>query len=394
LFAAFERLIALVNALDSLVEKDKGTAPLLVRYLPIEDAEGSSYQEILGGLEEVEAELSRYELPELRRMFIEDIMAALKMQCREGMGEAFSFSDRVSTYVGVPGVPASDETIANLEGDLTALLEEKGFRGASPEMLKQWQDSVAVPKEEFPRYTQGLIDRALTETSDKVWLLPAGTSVEFEPVTDVFYGGYSRALSPFKTHVSLNADLDWTAPTLKNTVAHESFPGHSALNGIRAQDALRGYLPPEASFYLANTPITPIIEGTCNLGTRLLGWHEGIDDEIGWTLTQLRSARNSRLVFALHQDGYSNEEVIAELMSDGVTSRVAAETRLRFLSDPLWCTSLPHYWYGTLAAIRAFDKFAAEGRIDELKTILFREIHTFRTFLRRTGVTVSGTDSS
>lgn len=387
MFSVFEDLLREANTLDALIERDKGTAPLLVRYLPYEDVHDGEYDKVLDHIHGIEERLSTFSFTPMRKMFLEDIISALKMQCREGMGEQIPFSERVTTYVGVPGESVSDEEMNSWKQDAHHLLQAKGYDGETDEMLKRWKEDNAVPSEDFPDSAGSLMQKALVETRERVMDLPAGTSVHFEPITDVFYGGYSKATGPFTSSVTLNADLRWHWPQLKNTVAHESFPGHSALNAIRAHQALSGVLPPEACFYFANTPITPIIEGTCNLGVKFLSWDEGPDFAIAHAVGMYEQARTNQWLFAYHQDGCTKDEVLARMMDEANMTEIEATTRFRFLSDPLWCTSMPHYYHGTKVTAEAWCKFSNEGAIDHLKRILFEEIHTFRTFQHRTGVT-------
>jgi hypothetical protein len=66
--------------------------------------------------------------------------------------------------------------------------------------------------------------------------------------------------------------------------------------------------------------------------------------------------------------------------------RIEAETHFRFLAHPLWCTSLPHYYYGTEAVRAGYLRFRDEGRAPEFLSVLYREVHTFRTFAGRAGL--------
>lgn len=386
MLAVFERLIALANGLDRLVGHAKGTSPILVRFIPIADIEGGDWNEVLDGLHAVEAALTPYDLPPLRRAFIDDVLAALKLHCREGLGEAIPFSTRVATYVGVPGEPPGERGLAAMEAELANLLTSAGYAGSLQSMLIDWRAKHRVAPGEFEPRTRALIDDAMRATAALVAALPAGTRAEFEPIRNVFYNGYSGATGKYLSKITLNADLGWTLPALKHVVAHESFPGHSALNAIRQYQGLAGELPPEAGLYFANTPITPIIEGTCNLGMRLLGWCRSIDDEIVDLEKRHRAGLSAAWVFRLHQDGWTKDRLIAEMMERRGIPEVEAETHFRFLVHPLWCTSIPHYFHGTEAVRAGYLRFASEDRLPELRQILYREVHTFRTFALRAGL--------
>jgi hypothetical protein len=311
------------------------------------------------------------------------VLAALKLQCREGMGDAIPFGRRVATYLGVPGEPVADETLSDMERSLAQRLAGAGHAGSLPAALQSWRAANRVPPETFAERAAAMIDAARRETHARVAALPDGAEAEFEPVRNVFYNGYSKATGKYRSRVMLNAELGWTAPALAHVVAHESFPGHSALNAIRQRQGLDGTLPPEAGFYFSNTPITPIIEGTCNLGMRLLGWCRTPDDEIADLEKRYRAGLSTAWVYRLHQDGWSGDRLVAEMMERRGIPRLEAETHLRFLADPLWCTGIPHYYYGTEAVRDAYLRFEAAGRGAEFREILYREVHTFGTFARR-----------
>jgi hypothetical protein len=91
-------------------------------------------------------------------------------------------------------------------------------------------------------------------------------------------------------------------------------------------------------------------------------------------------------VFRLHQDGWTKDRLIAEMMERRGIPEVEAETHFRFLVHPLWCTSIPHYFHGTEAVRAGYLRFASEDRLPELRQILYREVHTFRTFALRAGL--------
>jgi hypothetical protein len=383
LLAVFERLIALANGLGRLVGRAKGTDPILVRFIPIERAEGRDWSEVLDGLHEIEAAVADCDFPSHRRAFLIDILSALKLHCREGLGDPIPFSTRVATYIGVPGEPVGEDRLAEMEAELADLLNAAGYAGSCLSMLRDWRAKHRVAPEDFETRARGLMADARRTTEAVVAPLPAGTDSELEAIRNVFYNGYSGATGKYRSKITLNADLEWTLPALKHVVAHEAFPGHSALNAIRQYQGLAGELPPEAGLYFANTPITPIIEGTCNLGMRLLGWCQSVDDEIVDLEKRHRAGLSATWAFRLHQDGWTKDRLMSEMMERRGIPVVEAETHFRFLAHPLWCTSIPHYYYGTEAVQTGYLKFRAEGRLPEFLSMLYREVHTFRTFSDR-----------
>ena len=164
-------------------------------------------------------------------------------------------------------------------------------------------------------------------------------------------------------------------------ICHESFPGHQAFSAIREQQFRAGSLPIEGSVYFGNTPISPIVEGLCEMGQTILGLMETIDDQIYHEYNRLTFAVSTNLAFACHSDGMDKETAVRLLMDSTHVSRVFAEKRYHFWMDPLWCTSFPHYWYGTEFMRESYTKM--ENHRADFFRMIYMEPHTVRTLKQR-----------
>src|SRR5699024_8394723 len=97
---------------------------------------------------------------------------------------------------------------------------------------------------------------------------------------------------------------------------------------------------------LANTPVSPIIEGVAENGVAMLGWLTTPDDELFSVHNRLLFAARTNAAILRHEHGAPREQVIAYLMRRTGAREAWAVYQEAFISDPLWHTSIPHYWHG------------------------------------------------
>lgn len=371
--------IKAVFSLNDLVARDKGTEPLLAHTFPDEWVPAErfeSYAECRKVLCDAFDEAQMLALPAAKKQYLVDVLCALIAQAEEGDGADLSYAERVARFTGLPGEAVSADEIRGLQEALSSDLSRAGYRGPLATALETWRSTTAIAPEAFVARAGQMLERSITETRAKVVELPDEAAIEFQPIRGVYYRGYSDSISRYKARVTLNADLEWPLAALKHVVSHEGCPGHFAISAARAVEADQGRLALEERFFFANTPVTSINEGTCNLGAYLLGWFDSFDDLICLRADQLRSALLLNMCFLYHQDGCSEEEVVAYYKDQGAVSEASAVQTMRFVRHPLWHTSNPHYWHGTNQVFAAYEACLREDRMEDLVQVLFREIHT------------------
>lgn len=374
--------ITAIFSLNDLVEKDKGTAPLLGHTFPTEwipSTRFASYGECQAVFQDALAEAETLTIPSAHRQYLVDVLQALVAQAEEGAGVEMSYAERVARFTGLPGRNVPSEMIADLQDALSIDLARAGYRGDLRAALEAWRSSTAVAPETFVERAGQLLQQSIAETREKVVSLPKQATIVFEPIRGVYYRGYSDAVGPYKAHVTLNADLEWPLAALKHVVSHEGCPGHFAITASRREEAEQGGLALEQQFFFANTPVTSINEGTCNLGAYLLGWFDSFDDLICLRADLLRSALLLNMCFLYHQEGRSEDDVVAYYKEQGAVSEASAVQTMRFVKHPLWHTSNPHYWHGTHRVFHAYHRCLREDRVEDLIRVLYKEIHTHRS---------------
>lgn len=375
-------LLKAVFSLNHLVERDKGTAPLLTHSIPEEDIPHetySSYTECKDALTQVLAETEETSVEASLKQYLLDVVGALIAQSEEGEGAQMSYSEKVARFTGLPHARIPDQMIQTLQQDLSADLARAGYAGSLGVALNAWRSQTAIAPDQMAEKAATLFSQSLEQTRNNVVSLRPECEIDFEPVRGVYYRGYSNSVGPFKAHITLNADLEWPLSSLKHVVSHEGCPGHFAISAARNARAEQGLLPLEQRFFFANTPVTSINEGTCNLGAYLLGWFDTYDDQICLRADMLRSALLLNMCFLYHNENQSEEAVVDYYKQEGFVTEASAIQTLRFVKHPLWNTSNPHYWHGTHRVFDAYHWCLRENRVDDLLRVLYQEIHTYHS---------------
>lgn len=368
-----------VLSLNDLVEQDKGMAPLLSHSFPeefIQQDRWTTYDACGHALSEIIAEAGSLTCDAAQKRSLLDVLNALRAQAAEGSGEPMSYPDRVKRFTGLPNEKVSSGDIAHLQEQLSANLARAGYQGSLSKALADWRTTTDVG-DAFRQETHALLEASLQETRAAVVPMPEDCRIVFEPVRAVYYRGYSHSEGPYGARITLNEDLEWPRSALKHVVTHEGCPGHFAISAMRRKAFDEGSLPIEQSFFFANTPVTSVNEGTCNLGSYLLGWFDTFDDLICLQADLLRAALLANMCYLYHDEKRAEQEVVQYLVSEGGSSRVAAEQTMAFVKHPLWHTSNSHYWHGTLRVFNVYHFCMTHGRRVELLRCLYEQLHTY-----------------
>jgi hypothetical protein len=368
-----------VLSLNDLVERDKGMAPLLSHSYPeefIQQDRWATYDECGRALAEIIAEAETLTCNDAQKRSLLDVLNALYAQSAEGSGESMSYPEKVKRFTGLPNEKVSSGNVARLQEQLSANLARAGYQGSLSKALAEWRTCTDVG-DAFRQETRTLLEASLGKTRESVVPMPDECHVDFEPVRAVYYRGYSHSEGPYGARITLNEDLEWPRSALKHVVTHEGCPGHFAISVMRRKAFERGALPIEESFFFANTPVTSVNEGTCNLGLYLLGWFDTFDDLICLQADMLRAALLANMCYLYHDEKRAEHEVVQYLVSEGGSSKMAAEQTMAFVKHPLWHTSNSHYWHGTLRVFDVYHFCMIHGLRDELLHRLYEELHTY-----------------
>jgi hypothetical protein len=387
---ASERLGGLRNVVASLnaLARDRfDPPPLIAVYGDEVDPTWASYEDCLNALRELEAAIDLLE-DRHRADLAREMVHALSVFAREQAGETLGYGQRIEAYAGVPGVPVPASILEALRRDVSAKLVRLGYTGPIDRALTAWRSSQRIDPKTLEGRIEQLVNESRTLADDRIVEVPSGCALEIELVRDAFFQGYSEYHGGYRGTVRINADLPWTNAGLKALIAHEGFAGHFLLNAVSEERARQGNLPPESSFYFANTPTWPIIEGACNMGIYLLGWFTDVHDEIQEILSKLRAALLINIAFMRHRDGASDDEIVSAFTRGEFFSREQAEQALRFIDHPLFHPSIPAYWHGTRTAFDALHFGLRTMSRRDVAEQLYRRTHTcatLRTWIEERG---------
>jgi len=367
-----------VASLNELVGDRFEPAPLIAAYGEPVEPTYSSYKACLDTLQEIDSAISELEDPQ-RASFVREMVHALSVFTRECLDEMRPYGQRVEAYAGVPGSPVPLSTIEAMQRAVSDKLARLGIAGPMECALETWRSSQQIEPKRLAERIELLVGESRALANRNILKVPVDCALDVELVHGVFYQGYSEYHGNYRGTVRINADLPWTNAGLKSLIAHEGYAGHFLLNAVSDERARQGKLPPESSFYFANTPNWPIIEGTCNMGVYLLGWFCDIHDEIQELLSRLRSALLINIAFLRHQDAASDSEIVAAFTCGGFFSQEQAAQALRFIDHPLFHPSIPAYWHGTRVAFDALHVGLRTMSLQEVVNQLYRRGHTCAT---------------
>jgi hypothetical protein len=379
--------------LDGGVERSTGTRPLMAVF----DARVAASAAARPPLARVEAAgsaaplVARFEalLSELgdpggghEAELLAAMLRAYRTQARVVAGDAIPWAEQVRDAIGVDVERFEPSRLERLALDLGEALQRAGYSGDVADAVARWSADTTLPPERLRIDAQAFLEEARARSEALLPELPRNTDLRLEIVHDVFYGGYNEYLHDYRGECRLNGDQPWTRSQLRHTVAHEAFPGHHAISSIREAQGLAGSLMGGAFLYYARTPLTPVIEGTCEVACRRLGWAWDEDSEVYERLNRYRKAVSTDVAIAVNRDGMGRAEALEMIQRTAFTTRSSAEARWTFITHPLWYTSFPHYWYGTEGVRAALDELERAGIGEAWTTLTHAQPHTLATLAR------------
>jgi hypothetical protein len=267
--------------------------------------------------------------------------------------------------------------------------------GPLPERMRRFEESIRVPPERIESTVAQVIVVAREQTRRFVDL-PPGEDVELEIVRDVPWLGFCEYLGGFRSRISVNADMPWSAVELLGLTLHETYPGHHVERSVKDQLLVRGRGLLEETIVLVPTPQSLISEGIAKLAPWWLLDGEGgsdlaevvraagIDVDLGHALAVHRAleplewaAVNASLL--LHERDADEAEVRAYLERWELISAERASHAIRFYREPTSRTYIVTYAAG-LELSRAY----VGGDPDRFRRLLTEQVRVGDLLAART----------
>ena len=269
----------------------------------------------------------------------------------------------------------------SLRTRLVRLLAEAGYPDDLEQGLRSWERARAVPTDRIVSRCTPMVEAAKRDSIAHGIPMPQDVAVDVVVLSSPYYA-YAHYHGGYRGTVELTSDLPWTEEALKHSICHEAFPGHHASASSKEWAVQRGIWSDLHLPSLANTPVSPIIEGVAENGVEILGWKTTLDDELFSTFNSLLFGVRTNAAILRHEHGEPRHQVIAYMMREAGAREDWASYQETFITDPLWHTSFPHYWHGAKLIREARSQF--RGR----ENVLFEELYahpqttsTLRDFL-------------
>jgi hypothetical protein len=339
----------------------------------------TSWSDVIAATEDLDA--AALPLDPHTARYVAGMLHAFRTFARVRAGSRFTYLEQVAAYLELRDIWVPEGELASLQTRLVRLLADAGYPDDLEQGLRAWECARAVPTDRIVSRCTPMVEAAKRESIARGIPMPEDVAVEVVVLSSPYYA-YAHYHGDYRGTVELTSDLAWTEEALKHSICHEAFPGHHASASSKEWAVQRGTWSDLHLPSLANTPVSPIIEGVAENGLEMLGWKTTPDDELFSTFNCLLFGVRTNAAILRHEHGEPRQEVIAYMMREAGAREDWAIYQETFISDPLWHTSFPHYWHGAKLIREARSQF--RGR----EKVLFDELYahpqttsTLRNFL-------------
>ena len=253
-------------------------------------------------------------------------------------GESITYADEVERCYGVRPEFTDEAVFAAAHEELASLLP-----GAGPvaQRFEEWRSSTEVPADDVERTVAALIEAGRAWTSERV-ALPEGEDVVLEAVRDKPWLAYCRYLGDFRSLISVNLDLPYSAFETAQLTFHETYPGHHAEACLKDQTLVRERGLLEQTIVLLPTAQSLIAEGIATLAPELVLESEGasipgVDLEHALAVERARrplAGVSLNAALLLYEFGERPDAVQAYIERWSLSTAAQAAHAVRFLQDP------------------------------------------------------------
>jgi hypothetical protein len=350
--------LEIVLAVGELEKERTGIDPLLSRQTydyAVSVPVGWDYRRTLEASAALQADMDG--LDARRSGYIRRLLQAVDVICHDGMGEDLSYAEKVRGCLGLETAKIPRTKIDELAAALADRLGKRGYNGELSEAVRKWKkDTTITAAEELQAEADGFLQQAIERTNARVLPVPEELDIDISFPNNFPYNGYSESRRDYVSRIMLSGDVGWPRSALKHLVTHEALPGHTLYYATKEKLYRTGRLDVEGTVYLANTPVSPLGEGLCEIGQEMLGMIEDEDDRIFDLVNRLSSAVITNTAIDYNDGAVSKAQCLAEMQRSAFITELQAEKRFGFFSHPLWYISFMHYWFGRAIVHECFMK--------------------------------------
>ncbi len=336
----------------------------------------------LRNAEEMEAALRRLaavtrQMPNgFRREWLEDHLPTLRALIAVDRGRIPDLAHQLRDFYMLPPVRAKPEELDSLQAAVRRILHaprDDGLRAA----VGAWEKAHRLPSQAaLPTMTQEL--RAARREARRMFDLPRTERVRLVPIRRSRNSGFCLYTHHFQSTVSLNVDLPWTRPLLRDMAAHEAYPGHHTSQATREAAYLRGEIAREAAVGMTADPTGAVDEGLAENGMRFIHWDQTPEDRLMILLDCLRWGVDVNLAWMVER-GEPRRERLRYAMATGLFDAKLAARHVKYAESKLWASYGFCYWVGTEVIRR---KYIAMDGDPAFFDVLYGKPYTFRQLER------------
>lgn len=308
--------------------------------------------------------------------YVGGMLRALHTFARVRDGAALSYLEQVAAYLELDDVAVPEEELDAIRERIVGRLRDLGYPADLAAGLRAWEQARAVPSDSVAAVAEPLVEASKRAAIARGVPVPPTTAVGVAVRPSPYYA-YAHYHGGYRGTVELTSDLLWTREAIKHSVCHEAFPGHQASAAAKEAAVADGRWGPVVLPSLANTPVSPVVEGLAEAGIDILGWRQTPDDDLFADINDLAFGARTNAAIMCHQEGAPRERVVAYLIERVGAREDWASYQYGFITDPLWHTSFPHYWHGKRLVRAGLDRF--QGREPALFDALYARPQTTST---------------
>jgi hypothetical protein len=277
-------------------------------------------------------------LDELEDGWLRDQVVGVRTFAGVLAGESIAYADEVELCYGVRPEFTDESAFEAAHEELEALLPGDG---SLAERYEGWRTSAEVPRDQVAQTVAALIEAGRTWARERV-ALPEGEEVVLETVQDEPWLAYCRYLGDYRSLISVNVDLPYSAFETAQLAFHETYPGHHAERCLKDELLVRERGLVEETIVLLPTAQSLIAEGIATLAPELVLESRGADVpgvDLANALAIERARHPLRLValnaaLLLHESDEQPDAVQAYIERWGLVTSELAAHMIRFLQDP------------------------------------------------------------
>jgi hypothetical protein len=281
--------------------------------------------------------------------WLRDQVSACATYARVLAGEELAYADEVEACYGVRPVRTPLAVYEAAHAELDELLPGEG---SLFERRQAWRTKHLVDGDLVLRALTDLLP-LLRERTEALVALPAGESVEVEPVRDEPWWAFNYYLGDLRSRVAVNLDIPTTGVDVIHLAAHEVYPGHHTEHALKEQLLLRERGAIEEGIQLVPTPQAVLSEGIAEHGLDVVLGDDGraaaydslarhgieVDRELVDPIADaLKPLGTVGLDAALmyYEDGASAEDAERFIEQWRLATPDQAKHSVRFFTDPTW----------------------------------------------------------